>query len=310
MAQYEGSQQGVHWSNIHDGAFPFSRVLFLLFIDTLLYLALAWYLDAVVPGEFGTARHPLFCFSPAYWRGQPSTRGGGQAEAGAATPLQRDGAVVEPLVESTNGRGVCMYGLHKEYPKGVALDSLTLQLPCGSITSLLGGNGAGKTTAISMLNGLVRPSAGNATIDGKSILTQMQAIRTSLGVCQQVNTIWPGLTPVQHLRLFGKLRGATGEELDSAVSAALASVGLEARADVPAASLSGGQKRKLCLAIAVLGGSRTLFLDEPTSGMDPHSRRAIWALLRQLREGRTVVLTTHFLDEAEILSDRIAILVC
>lgn len=308
MAQYEGSQQGVHWSNIHDGAFPFSRVLLLLFIDTLLYLALAWYLDAVVPGEFGTARHPLFCFSLSFWRGQPSAPPARHTESGAVTPLQHGGAVVEPLHEATGGRGVSMHGLRKEYPRGVAVEGLDLQLPCGVITSLLGGNGAGKTTTISMLNGLVRPSAGDATIDGQSILTQMQAIRTSIGVCQQVNTIWPALTPVQHLRLFGKLRGMTGDELGSAVADALARVGLESRADVPAGSLSGGQKRKLCLAIAVLGGSRTLFLDEPTSGMDPHSRRAIWALLRQMRVGRTVVLTTHFLDEAEILSDRIAIL--
>ncbi|EOD16726.1 ATP-binding cassette transporter [Emiliania huxleyi CCMP1516] len=263
MAQYEGSQQGVTWGSVHEGPFPLSASLAFLALDTLLYLALAYYLDAVL-----------------------------------ANGARDDAPVVEPLAAPLSDRGVVVRSLRKEYPRGVAVEGLSLQLPPDAITCLLGSNGAGKTTTISMLTGLVPPTAGDATIDGRSLSAELRAIRTSIGVCQQVNTIWEELSPTQHLTLFGRLRGLSGGDLAAEVARALQRVGLQERASVRAGALSGGQKRKLCLAVALLGGSRTLFLDEPTSGMDPHSRRAIWALLREQRQGRTVVLTTHFLDEA------------
>ena len=136
----------------------------------------------------------------------------------------------------------------------------------------------------------------------------MRTIRESLGVCPQQNVLFEPLSPTLHLRLFGALKGLRGAELHKAIDALLQMVMLSERAHVKSAVLSGGQKRKLCLAISLIGGSSTLFLDEPTSGMDPHSRRSIWQLLRAQREGRTLVLTTHFLDEAEMLADRIAIM--
>ena len=123
-----------------------------------------------------------------------------------------------------------------------------------------------------------------------------------------MNVIFDSLTPTQHLHLYGALKGLSGTALRAATDDMLEHVKLSERAHTAAGSLSGGQKRKLCLGISLMGGSKTIFLDEPTSGMDPHSRRAIWQLLREQREGRTIVLTTHFLDEAEILSDRIAIM--
>jgi len=191
----------------------------------------------------------------------------------------------------------------------VAVAGLDLDMPAGQITGLLGANGAGKTTTISMLTGLIEPSGGKATIDGMSISNEMQAIRHSLGVCPQLNVIFEPLTPVQHLHLYGALKGLEGAELSTAIDEMLAHVMLEEKRHTESKSLSGGQKRKLCLAISLIGRPRTVFLDEPTSGMDPHSRRSIWTLLREQRQGRTIVLTTHFLDEAEILSDRIAIMV-
>mmetsp|Transcript_71331 Transcript_71331/g.189760 ORF Transcript_71331/g.189760 Transcript_71331/m.189760 type:complete len:1192 (-) Transcript_71331:531-4106(-) len=181
-------------------------------------------------------------------------------------------------------------------------------MPPGQITGLLGANGAGKTTTISMLTGLITPSAGDAILDGKSIRSQMDEIRRSLGVCPQLNVIFEGLTPTQHLHLYGALKGLSGVALTDATDRMLEQVKLSERAHTNSDSLSGGQKRKLCLGISLIGGPRTIFLDEPTSGMDPYSRRAIWQLLREKREGRTIVLTTHFLDEAELLSDRIAIM--
>ena len=297
MAQYEGSQQGVTWGSVHEGPFPLSASLAFLALDTLLYLALAYYLDAVLANGVGTARSPLFCLD-AFRR--PRARAAAAAASGSHTAAEArdDAPVVEPLAAPLSDRGVVVRSLRKEYPRGVAVEGLSLQLPPDAITCLLGSNGAGKTTTISMLTGLVHPTAGDATIDGRSLSAELRAIRTSIGVCQQVNTIWEELSPTQHLTLFGRLRGLSGGDLAAEVARALQRVGLQERASVRAGALSGGQKRKLCLAVALLGGSRTLFLDEPTSGMDPHSRRAIWALLREQRQGRTVVLTTHFLDEA------------
>ena len=190
-------------------------------------------------------------------------------------------------------------------PSVVGLD---LQMRRGQITALLGANGAGKTTTIAMLTGLIPPTSGDATIDGRRCSTEMRTIRESLGVCPQQNVLFEPLSPTLHLRLFGALKGLSGAELHKAIDALLQMVMLSERAHVKSAVLSGGQKRKLCLAISLIGGSSTLFLDEPTSGMDPHSRRSIWQLLRAQREGRTLVLTTHFLDEAEMLADRIAIM--
>ena len=159
-----------------------------------------------------------------------------------------------------------------------------------------------------MLTGLIPPTSGDAWIGTHSIRSGMRQIRSSLGVCPQQNVLFTPMTPTEHLELHGELKGIYGAELDKQIVALLELVGLKERARVPSSALSGGQKRKLCLAIALLGSPGTCFLDEPTSGMDPHSRRAIWGLLREQREGRTLVLTTHFLDEAEILSDRIAIM--
>ena len=330
MSMYEGSQQGITWATMWEGDWPFGASLVMLAIDIGLYVGLAWYLDQVVPSEFGLQRRPWFLCTPSYWcgasrRGADGFDGGvtlGPLQANAAagavpTGTGVDGVAVQaPLVVETlpevppeeRHHGVRTRGLRKVYPRGVAVHGLDLEMRRGQITALLGANGAGKTTTISMLTGLIPPDGGDAWIDGLSIRTAMVAIRQSLGVCPQLNTIFAQLTPAQHLRLYGSLKGLRGAELEAAIRTLLEQVTLAEKTHTNAEALSGGQKRKLCLAVSLIGASSTVFLDEPTSGMDPHSRRAIWALLRSYREGRAVVLTTHFLDEAEILSDAIAIM--
>ena len=312
---YEGAEQGVDFSNARDGEFSFASTLVMLAFDTILYSALAWYLDQVVPSEFGLQRPPYFLCLPSYWSGKG--RAAADADADQISremsiePLEAGGA---PLAleedEPVGDAGVVTHRLRKVFgsatkPSVVGLD---LQMRRGQITALLGANGAGKTTTIAMLTGLIPPTSGDATIDGRRCSTEMRTIRESLGVCPQQNVLFEPLSPTLHLRLFGALKGLRGAELHKAIDALLQMVMLSERAHVKSAVLSGGQKRKLCLAISLIGGSSTLFLDEPTSGMDPHSRRSIWQLLRAQREGRTLVLTTHFLDEAEMLADRIAIM--
>ena len=177
----------------------------------------------------------------------------------------------------------------------------------GQITSFLGHNGAGKTTAISILTGLFPPTKGTARIYSQDIRTQMSTIRKDLGICPQYNVLFDRLTVEEHLKFYSGLKGkdkTSVEEMDKM----LQDLGIpHKRHDFPS-SLSGGMKRKLSVACAFVGGSKTVFLDEPTSGVDPFSRRSIWELLIKYKAGRTVILTTHFMDEADILGDRIAII--
>jgi ABC-type multidrug transport system ATPase subunit len=178
----------------------------------------------------------------------------------------------------------------------------------GQITALLGHNGAGKTTTIAMLTGLVPPDSGTAIIEGFSIAEDMDEIRRNLGVCPQHDILFPELTAMQHLQLFASFKGVASAEIDKEAKRMLAEVGLLEKAGAKAGTLSGGQKRKLSVGIALIGDSKIVILDEPTSGMDPYSRRSTWQILQNAREGRVIVLTTHFMDEADILGDRIAIM--
>jgi ATP-binding cassette subfamily A (ABC1) protein 1 len=192
--------------------------------------------------------------------------------------------------------------------KNVAVKGLNLSMYEGQIFALLGHNGAGKTTTISMLCGLIPPTSGDAIVHGRSIRTEMAQIRASLGVCPQHDVLYPTLTVRQHLHIYGRLKGLEGPLLEKTVGEKITEVGLTEKADVQTTALSGGMKRKLSVAITLLADSKMVFMDEPTSGMDPFSRRSTWDIIQNNREGRVVVLTTHFMDEADLLGDRIGIM--
>ena len=159
-----------------------------------------------------------------------------------------------------------------------------------------------------MLTGLIPPDGGTAIIEGMDIADQMPEIRKNLGVCPQHDILFPLLTVEEHLSLFAAFKGTPRPEIKAEVEKMIQSVGLTEKRKEYSKNLSGGQKRKLSVGIAFIGGSRVVFLDEPTSGMDPYSRRFTWNVIRQHRQGRVVVLTTHFMDEADLLGDRIAIM--
>lgn len=153
----------------------------------------------------------------------------------------------------------------------------------------------GKSTTISMLTGLFAPTSGEAFINGFPISTQMEQIRHNLGICPQHNVLYPTLTVAEHLRLFAILKGTPEDVLDRCVVDKIREVGLQAKTNVYSQALSGGMKRKLSVGMALIGDSKIVFLDEPTSGMDPYSRRSTWELLKRAKRGRVIVLTTHFM---------------
>jgi len=210
------------------------------------------------------------------------------------------------------GRTVSVRGLKKQFntPDGikVAVAGVDMDMFEGQIFALLGHNGAGKTTTISMLTGLIPPSSGDAMVYGRSMRKAMAKIRSNMGVCPQHDVLWPDLTVEEHLKFFAGLKGVPVANVPGAVAEVVRDVGLTEKIRTLSKDLSGGMKRKLSVAIALIGGSKVVFLDEPTSGMDPYSRRSTWQILQNAREGRIMVLTTHFMDEADILGDRIAIM--
>ncbi|XP_035384179.1 retinal-specific phospholipid-transporting ATPase ABCA4 [Electrophorus electricus] len=189
-----------------------------------------------------------------------------------------------------------------------AVDCLNITFYEGQITSFLGQNGAGKTTTLSILTGLFPPTSGTAYINGKDIRIDTDTIRQSLGICPQYNILFNHLTVEEHILFYSLLKGRSCTEAKQEVEDMLEDLGLPHKRDDQAQNLSGGMQRKLSVAMAFVGGSRVVILDEPTSGVDPYSRRSIWDLLLKNRAGRTVILSTHHMDEADLLSDRVAII--
>ncbi|XP_077412566.1 retinal-specific phospholipid-transporting ATPase ABCA4 isoform X3 [Vanacampus margaritifer] len=206
--------------------------------------------------------------------------------------------------------GVRIQELVKVFPGGSrpAVDRLSLNFYESQITSFLGHNGAGKTTTMSILTGLFPPTSGSAYIYGRDIRTDMDMVRSSLGMCPQYNILFNHLTVEEHILFYSLLKGRTQAEAEKEVEDMLVDLGLPHKRDEEAQNLSGGMQRKLSVAMAFVGGSKVVILDEPTSGVDPYSRRSIWDLLLKYRSGRTVILSTHHMDEADLLSDRIAII--
>ena len=194
-------------------------------------------------------------------------------------------------------------GLVKRYGDVLAVDGLDLEVRAGECFGLLGPNGAGKTTTIEILEGLNTADAGDVELLGRRWATDADALRQRLGIQLQETQLNDKLTAAELLRLFRSFY-----RQGPSVEALLQMVGLEAKRDAWYGKLSGGQKQRLALACALAGDPELLFLDEPTTGLDPQSRRQLWDLLAAYKQrGRTVLITTHYMDEAQVLCDRVAI---
>lgn len=198
--------------------------------------------------------------------------------------------------------------LTKRYKKLTAVDNLNLEIQQGELFSLLGVNGAGKTTTIKMLTGLTTPSDGEAFVGGYSISKQLCEIKQLIGTSPQETAVAPNLSVKENLELMCGIRGFSKEKAEAKISELSEEFTLDTVLQRKAGKLSGGWQRRLSIAMALISEPKILFLDEPTLGLDVIARRDLWETVRSLKGKVTIILTTHYMEEAEALSDRIGIM--
>ena len=199
-------------------------------------------------------------------------------------------------------------GLTKKYKDVVAVDDLNLSIAEGELFSLLGVNGAGKTTIIKMLSCLTQPTSGDAVLHGKSICKEAAEVKSMIAVSPQETAVAPGLSVRENLELICGVYGFTKDKTDVKITEMTQLLGLEDVIQKKAGKLSGGWQRRLSIAMALISEPQVLFLDEPTLGLDVLVRSDLWDLIRSLKGKITIILTTHYMEEAQALSDRIAIM--
>ncbi|XP_055967800.1 glucosylceramide transporter ABCA12 [Sorex fumeus] len=328
IARYEEQGIGLQWDNMYsspvqDDTTSFGWLCCFILADSFIYFLIAWYVRNVFPGTYGMAAPWYFPILPSYWKerlgcaevkheksnGLMFTNIMMQNTNPSASPESMFPSNIEPEPKDLTV-GVALHGVTKIYGSKIAVDNLNLNFYEGHITSLLGPNGAGKTTTISMLTGLFEASAGTIFVYGKDIKTDLNTVRKSMGVCMQHDVLFSYLTTKEHLLLYGSIKVPhwTKKQLHEEVKRTLKDTGLYSHRHKRVGTLSGGMKRKLSISIALIGGSRVVILDEPSTGVDPCSRRSIWDVISKNKTARTIILSTHHLDEAEVLSDRIAFL--
>ncbi|XP_070689151.1 ATP-binding cassette sub-family A member 2 [Pempheris klunzingeri] len=330
FALYEVAGVGIQWRTISQSPvegddFNLGLSMMMLIIDAAVYGVLTWYIEAVHPGMYGLPRPWYFPLQRSYWSGSGRIEtwdwpwcGGGTARLSV---MEEDQACAMDQRRSEEMRGieeepshlplvVCIDKLTKVYKTGskLALNKLSLNLHENQVVSFLGHNGAGKTTTMSILTGLFPPTSGSATIYGHDIRTEMERIRQNLGMCPQHNVLFDKLSVEEHLWFYSRLKGMAEEDIRKEMDKMIVDLELSNKRHSLVQTLSGGMKRKLSVAIAFVGGSRAVILDEPTAGVDPYARRAIWDLILKYKQGRTILLSTHHMDEADLLGDRIAII--
>ena len=307
----------------YDGI-PISKICGIMFADVFIYAFLAWYLSQVIPSDVGVVKPFYFLVVPSYWfpSQQKSKPDEVQVESSssifeAINPTVEEGEAIntkaipiETVDENILGRPtVVVDKLHKAFgSQPPSVNNLSFKMYENQIFALLGHNGAGKTTTISMLTGLISPDISwdgeknGASVYGHSILSQMDQVRSSMGVCPQHDVLFDNLTVKEHIIFFSQLKGFSLEQAEAEATSLTELFHLDSRLDHLGTELSGGQRRKLSVAIAVCGGSKFVLLDEPTAGMDPLARRELWDLLASLRNGRTMLLTTHYMGKCLALT--------
>jgi ABC-type multidrug transport system ATPase subunit len=279
------------------------------FIDLLMnfigFVILTWYLDNVISSNRGKGSPLWFIFTRQYWGCKKKLLRPAEIEIRNITSSNFDKSEVYESHE-----GLKLDGIWKKFPgsKNLAVKPLYLNIERDELVAIIGHNGAGKTTLLSMLTGLLNPSGGSAYISGYDVVYDMEKIHKIIGYCPQFNILWEELTGREHLELFAKLRNTPKELRKDLIDSKLDQINLTKSADNLTSTYSGGMKRRLSVAISSIGNPSIIFMDEPTTGMDPITRREVWKLIQTLKKDRVIILTTHAMEEAEVLSDRVIVM--
>ena len=211
--------------------------------------------------------------------------------------------------QASSPKAIIVTGLSKQYPDKTAVDSISFSVDKGSIFSLLGVNGAGKTTTIKMLCGLTRPTGGEAYVLSHSIHTELDEVKKLVNISPQDTSVASRLTVRENLEFIAGIYGADRKKQREKADEMIQYFHLQEVADRRAKVLSGGWQRKLSIAMALITEPQIIFLDEPTLGLDVLARRELWEVIRRMKEKITIILTTHYMEEAESLSDKVAVMV-
>ncbi|XP_074030310.1 phospholipid-transporting ATPase ABCA3 [Leptinotarsa decemlineata] len=305
ISVYEERGLGIQWNNFYQSSsggvndVTMLNVFVMLWFDMLLFVLFTFYMDGVNPGKYGVRKSLLF---PIYHLVKKFSKINNVVVNCETLPLEN--------IEEGRGmdKGIEIHKLYKRYGSKMAVSNLNLDIYKNQITVLLGHNGAGKSTTMSMITGMLEVTSGSIIINGSDIKNNMDKIRQNLGLCPQHNLFFTDLTVREHLLFFAKLKGRTSQDAALETDKLLKDMNLYEKRNSLAHTLSGGMKRKLCLGMSLVGGSNVLILDEPSSGMDPESRRQLWDLLLSWRGEKTILVTTHFMEEADALGDWIAIM--
>eukprot|EP00388_Colpodella_angusta_P003919 GDKJ01013442.1.p1 GENE.GDKJ01013442.1~~GDKJ01013442.1.p1 ORF type:complete len:2069 (-),score=472.48 GDKJ01013442.1:1176-6494(-) len=301
-----------------------SMVYGMLLFDIIFFTLLGTYFEKVIPKQWGVPEKWYYLFTKRFWCSNTRKLSDQDLKELQARFLADSRNISKekfqgPLIEDSPEEwqpAVELRGLRKTFKASgkskeplVAVDDSWMRLYEGQILALLGHNGAGKTTTISMLTGMLPVTEGDAVMYGLSVAKgDMDRIRKFIGFCPQHDIIFPDLTVREHMEFYATVKDVDHDKQRAEIDEQLELVGLLERDWQLAMSLSGGQKRRLSVAIALLGGSKVVFLDEPSTGVDPFMRHQLWDALKAARKGRVIILTTHFMEEADYLGDRIAIM--
>lgn len=331
MAKFETSRMYLTGDkiNVKFSNYSVLNMIIMFIIDTFLYILIGFYLENVVPKQYGTRKSFYFIINPSYWfpkffKNKVSPSNKNLSKFNSKTNIkninndiinpnnninfQNDSDYLNNILDDNDIFKI--YNIEKTFSDGKkALKGVSLNLYKGEIFALLGHNGAGKSTLINILSGLYETTKGNVYFQGLNCLNDLDLFRKKIGICPQHDVLFQDLTVFEHLMLFSKFKGVNNtNNIKIEINNLLGELELSDKKDELSQNLSGGQKRKLSIAIALIGGSEVIFLDEPTSGMDITTRRKLWDILKKFTKDRIIILTTHYMEEASVLGKRIGIL--
>ncbi|XP_078510413.1 ABC-type organic anion transporter ABCA8-like [Lissotriton helveticus] len=310
----ENEKEGIQLNNLSEGPYPMAAVFPILVINAVLYMLMAAYFDEVLPNTYGRRRSPFFFLKSSYW--STHKKSGIEVMSDNVSNGENTSNFIEAVTPEFCGKeAIRINNVKKTYKQEdtnvEALKGLQFDVYEGQITALLGHSGAGKTTLLNILSGLCPLSDGAVSVYQHNVSEMedaQQAGKNSVGFCPQFDVKFDVLTVKENLRLFANVRGIPSKEVEREVQNVLNGLDIGNIQDVRADSLSGGQRRKLTLGISILGDPKVLLLDEPTAGLDPCSRHHVWTLLKERKADRVTLFSTQFMDEADILADRKAVL--